>query len=605
MTIDSNIYPPIFYQSYMPAFIYTEKSKVYFAISAYNTIDDLHGTYPIQVIVQDQKTNQSILDPELYPSGIKLTNLFIDTARETDDKYYIELDISDIKGGFALNEYYKVQIRFTSAAAAAPPSSGVGIDGWLSENINHFSQWSSVVLIYGISTPSLSLNNFEENEVTTFTNLQVPIVGKLIFEDEKDKEKLRSYQIFLYDKDSNQLLQDSGVLYPNSYQSSNEINYYITYNIQNKHYYFIKVSIKTNNLYNFQVDKEFYTDVDETAFDVELQCSANNISGYIKICLKNKYIEKVTDSKYEYSNGTSTLTANSAYVTLLGPDSMNFNSVFYDEKYDTLIFYNGADPYNDLSKGTKLVIRRSSSRNNFQKWETISNITISQDLILDLTWDDYTVEPGVWYKYKILRYNSAGFYTSCIYTEPLMVVTEDIFLESDGKQLKIRFDPEITNFSIKVSQSLTETIGSQYPFVRRNGNVQYRTFNLSGTITHFMNAGQNLFKASKKDLYKNAYQNYADYNQKNKISPFNDFIYQKQFRKKVIDFLYKDDVKLFRSLTEGNIMVKLMNISFTPNTTLSRQIYSFSCTVYEIMDVNQNNYQKNGIINNSYSYTTN
>jgi len=32
-----------------------------------------------------------------------------------------------------------------------------------------------------------------------------------------------------------------------------------------------------------------------------------------------------------------------------------------------------------------------------------------------------------------------------------------------------------------------------------------------------------------------------------------------------------------------------MNISFTPNTTLSRQIYDFTCTAYEIDEFNYEN----------------
>jgi len=51
-----------------------------------------------------------------------------------------------------------------------------------------------------------------------------------------------------------------------------------------------------------------------------------------------------------------------------------------------------------------------------------------------------------------------------------------------------------------------------------------------------------------------------------------------------MDFLYKDDIKLFRSLTEGNMLVKLTNIVLTPNTQLGRMIYSFSCNVYETVD---------------------
>jgi len=47
-----------------------------------------------------------------------------------------------------------------------------------------------------------------------------------------------------------------------------------------------------------------------------------------------------------------------------------------------------------------------------------------------------------------------------------------------------------------------------------------------------------------------------------------------------MDFLYEDNVKLFRSVPEGNILVKLMDISFSPNQTLGRLVYSFSCTAY-------------------------
>jgi hypothetical protein len=52
----------------------------------------------------------------------------------------------------------------------------------------------------------------------------------------------------------------------------------------------------------------------------------------------------------------------------------------------------------------------------------------------------------------------------------------------------------------------------------------------------------------------------------------NTVIYEKDFRDKVKEFLYEHNVKLFRSATEGNILVKLMNISFSPNQSLGRKI---------------------------------
>lgn len=72
-----------------------------------------------------------------------------------------------MENGFSLNEYYKVQIRFTSAAASNPPlvggvpSTGKELDNWLSTNISCFSEWSTIVLIRGISMPVLELKSFD------------------------------------------------------------------------------------------------------------------------------------------------------------------------------------------------------------------------------------------------------------------------------------------------------------------------------------------------------------------------------------------------------------------------------------------------------------
>ena len=42
-----------------------------------------------------------------------------------------------------------------------------------------------------------------------------------------------------------------------------------------------------------------------------------------------------------------------------------------------------------------------------------------------------------------------------------------------------------------------------------------------------------------------------------------------------MDFLYANKVRLFRSATEGNILVKIMDINFTPNSTTSPDGISF------------------------------
>ena len=111
-----------------------------------------------------------------------------------------------------------------------------------------------------------------------------------------------------------------------------------------------------------------------------------------------------------------------------------------------------------------------------------------------------------------------------------MIDTWDIFISDQDRQLKISLDPQISNFSIKTNESVIETIGSQYPFIRRNNIINYKTFSLSGTISAFMDLGFNDFNASKQDLYNDSYVNYELYNSKNNVSFYNDFIYEKFFR---------------------------------------------------------------------------
>ena len=81
----------------------------------------------------------------------------------------------------------------------------------------------------------------------------------------------------------------------------------------------------------------------------------------------------------------------------------------------------------------------------------------------------------------------------------------------------------------------------------------------------------------------------------NDDNEYNDFIYQRAFREKVYDFLYAHNVKLFRSTTEGNILIKLMNIDFQPVEALGRRLYSFTATAIEVDEANIKNYDKYNI----------
>lgn len=551
--LGNNLYPPIFKKAYMPAFIRNNNTeekccKVYFSISVYNSLNEI-ATNLVQVSVQNQNTNYSALNLKKYPSGIMLTSLKEKEDSKTDDKYYIEIGLGDLAEGNQFNpgEYYKVQIRFTSSLEENGTTKN---ETWFNTNIANFSEWSQVVLVKGIETPRLQLRNFD-NQVSEreFALQDISLVGSVIF-NTQDKEYLKKYRIILYDSSMTEILQDSKEKYSNIYSNPNQVYYKIKYNLKHEGNYVLKVQLQTNNLYEWEETYAFtmnlvqYTTLDSSNFHIQAQ--PDNSGGRIKV------------------------------------------RVFSEQKPKQL--------------GMNLIIRRSSSKDNFNIWEDVYTFLAKSTEVINLIWYDMTIESGVWYKYSLQQRNLQGFRSNLIiYETPVMCVFQDIFLTTAENQLKIRFNPQVNNYSHVVAESLTQTIGSKYPFIRRNGNVNYRTFSLSGTITHFMDARQNSMHASPLDLYgTNEFggkSKYDQYNNRHNINVYNNSIYERDFREKVIDFLYKNDVKLYKSSTQGNMLVKLMNISFTPNNTLSRHIYDFTCTVQQIDEFTVDNCDKYNIQN--------
>ena len=61
---------------------------------------------------------------------------------------------------------------------------------------------------------------------------------------------------------------------------------------------------------------------------------------------------------------------------------------------------------------------------------------------------------------------------------------------------------------------------------------------------------------------------------------------ERKFKLNALEWLTNGQPKLFRSPTEGNYIVRLMNTTLTPNDTVGRMLHTFNCTAYEIDDYN-------------------
>lgn len=545
MATNSNLYPPIV-KTYMPAFIAksdeTEDTicRVYFSLSPYNKSTDIAN---VQVTVRDQDSNKSMLKKADYPSEVKITSIQEDTSRAVD-RFYIEIPRADIQGGWKINKYYRIQIRFTSLEASIIEPGTKQLDAWLAANYEYFSEWSTVCLVRAISYPTLEISGYDmENGQIVWSLSNTQLIGRLTFEDKNETDILKHYQIKLYDKETDTLLTDSGILYTNNYNNVNSFLYTLEYNFtENKEYYFT-VNYLTMSNYS-HADTFYFTAIqDDTIPDTEMTITAT-------------------------------------------PDAENGRIGISIKRPSTATSLTGT-----------IVIRRCSSETDFTIWEDLKYYTFNNEPftgVKDL-WYDMTVESDVWYKYCI-QFIDGDFQRGRMkmMKTPVMVSFEDMFLTVKDRQLKIKFNPTVSSFKRTIQESRADTLGSKYPYIRRNGYMNYVQFPIGGLISFFMDE-EELF-TSRDKLFGTHLKTYANYNDINKITNQNNYVYEKKFRNAVMDFLYDGEPKLFRSPTEGNIVVKVMDVSLSPETRLGRYIYSFSGTAYEIAGATVKDLQKLNIL---------
>ena len=548
MAITTNLYPPVVQDTY-PAFVRKSPCRFFFSLSSYNTAADIKN---VQISLINQRNNASAFRTDLYPTGIKIVPIQYDSSTIGDYKYYVQIFPSDlVEGEFGLNQFYKIQLRFTSTAAPNEPLDGKALATWLYENRPFFSEWSKGCLLKGISRPKIFIQNFNDSNSSqeiALTTSSVDIIGRMTFEqnDDEESEYLERYRIRLYLKESEELLEDSGDIYVDQF-AKNEINYRIAYNIEENIKYRFVFTYTTNNLYTETLAYNFI--VLQTMTDklkASITAEAEEDLGRVKVHL-------ISDNLSENFLGNIT-------------------------------------------------IRRTSSQSNFHIWEDVKTFSYLIGAPLDFSWYDNTVKSGVWYKYCAQKRSSEGQRGIVIQTpDPVICLFDDIFLSDGERQLKIEFNPSLNEFKYNVTENQQTTIGSKYPFIRRNGANYFRSFPIGGLISALSDSSEwydpiqgkeeNLF-TSKEEIYGVSKTLYEDYNANKNITKYNDSIYEREFREKVYDFLYKNNVKLFRSTTEGNILIKLMNINFQPVETLGRRLYSFTATAVEVDEPTISNYEK-------------
>lgn len=212
------------------------------------------------------------------------------------------------------------------------------------------------------------------------------------------------------------------------------------------------------------------------------------------------------------------------------------------------------------------IIERKISSTN--KWEELIQFSIIDlNNVNSLFWCDYAVEQGLSYKYAIKNQNDRYI----INTE-IEVEFEDSFLLDAEKQLNIKYNTRIPSFKNNILEQKIETIGNKYPFFFRNGQVNYKEFSISGLLSHLMDENEGFISKHNLGLVETADTNLTD----------NNIMAERKFKLAVLDWLTNGKPKLFKSPTEGMYLVRLMNVTLSPNDTLGRMLHTFSATAYEI-----------------------
>jgi len=641
-TVLNTLYPPLI-DTFMPAFPYDGDPTIEFSISPYNTANMINF---LHVSLVNQKTNQNAFEgsnkglKQAIPAGVLLNSVWILPFREIEDILHCDKDNlwhltiprmllknqnnTDNKV-FTIDYYYKVQLRFDSSSNQSVINSA----DYLTRNRVYFSEWSSICLLKAIPRVDCFLKNFsdatawsqaensgdvndsanEEQSIPQYLPGTINLTGFLTFTDGSSNtttnhgEYLKSYYIRTSNS-KGQILFQSETQYTALLAEKDSFTYLLdvsnntTYPVNAN--YFIQIIFTTNNNYTFTKTYEF----------------------------------SLIDYAVEFLPIWN-------FKTLTIPDhGLETNEIVTEE--DGII--NFTIECGDLPPGY-LYVRRKSSLDRFQTSELIyckgflggnpkegeeENSNDPQNVYCEIT--DNTVGSLIRYVYTVQYQTLKNAWTRLVESQEVYPNFHDILVRDKDRQLAIRYNAQVNSMTPVKTRVKIDTLGGKYPKFAENARLDYKQFTINGLITAesdfnrtFLNEMAKEYQAdliaydnnmNGKYLIRNdtvlenesgSYGTYHDWIDKpdtptkervrntkigkngssmtlHDLYPYENWWWERVFREKVLKWLNNGEPKLWRSMTEGNMVVMFDGISLTPNTQLGRRTWNFSATVYEVED---------------------
>ena len=611
----ATLYPPIVSSS-QPAFVASSNElRVYFSLSALSSQQNI-SALNAQVLILRKDGVKVINTSNSYAKTGVIINKQIVADSSKKNQYYITINGNELKteGGFTPGWIYKVQIRLSEVTQNGSDKQA----DWITQNSNKFSEWSNIcyikaisgmivkIPVFDFSSDKIEMALLEEEKVINLKSMN--FFGSIQSVSPSDNECFDYCQVEVYDRMTDKLVDASGNIYKTEVSNTAfKYDFRAKFEDQGQKEYELIFNYVTENGYTPREPFHFIFTINEDlidSIDAHILTAETDIEGAFEDlhpdpshALHDHASENYSPSKIDgtdlfHSEGPLFPEAPSpAYTKPLALDTEE------DEGRIGLKIYS---PSHDNYSGN-VCIRRSSEQDRFSIQEDIKIIPVKMQDLNDLpVVYDYTIESGVLYKYTIQPISTDGERGE--QTEPNKNPVQRVFnysylLGKDNRQLKLQFDNTMGSFKHQLVESKMETLGSKYPFITKNANVNYKTFPINGLIS--FNMDENSTFLTKEDYYNyknnDVKQGHEDYNKNNNITMY-DYTQERDFRKEVLNFLMDGEPKLFKSPTEGNIIVRLMDVNCTPNQSLGRLVYSFTANAFEIDEYNYSNCLKYGFL---------
>jgi hypothetical protein len=570
----------------MPAFIAVGEAycRVYFSLSKFSS--STSAIKSVHVSVVKQSSGQSVVNKtdnaskdRFRSSGIIIINSAPKPVENVENYYYIDVFNEDIKSGDSIGWQpgwiYKIQLRLSEVTYSGTP----GQAAWLVAEASNFSEWSTYCTVKATGLPQIKIPAFEFDSSTVSSSNQdeeIPLsISTLDFNatysnSEDISETLYSYNLILYDANEN-ILEKSGELFTNQYYTPNQMAYTLKTAFKDGASYKLRLTFTTINKYSNSYD-----------FNLAISQSATSTTTISAITIEN--VDNLSNEPFISSFKEET--------TLEKEE---------DEGRIAIKFFSSdQNPYNG-----NICLRRSSSKDDYNTWDDIKIVVCVNSVInsLPVIYDN-TIESGVWYKYAVQTIETNGDRgimnpsDESLITPILRDFHFAFLVGTNGQQLALRYNNTMNSYAYTYSETKTDTIGGKYPFITRNGNMKYRTFPINGLIS--FNMDENSLFITEKEIYcdetsGNVYTDVIDsYKTRRKTHHIDVYDYKREFdfREKVLAFLQDGKPKLFKSATEGNVIVRIMSVAAQPDQTTGRMIASFTSTAYEIAEATMENYLK-------------